>query len=116
MKNIITLSLLLLGFVTFAQETKVSKEIVNNAVVTTYYYENGQIAQKGSFKDGKLQGDWVAYDESGRKTAMGYYENGKKVGKWFFWTNAGLNEVDFQDYRVANVTKWTQGEALVNRN
>jgi antitoxin component YwqK of YwqJK toxin-antitoxin module len=116
MKKIITLSLLLFGFIAFAQEIKVSKEIVNNTVVTTYFHENGQVAQKGSFKDGKLHGSWVVYDENGKKTSMGFYENGKKVGKWFFWTNSGLNEVDFQDYRVASVTKWTQGEAIVNRN
>jgi antitoxin component YwqK of YwqJK toxin-antitoxin module len=116
MKNLMILSLLLFGFIAMAQDKNVSKEIVNNTVVSTYFYENGQVAQKGSFKDGKLHGSWVAYDENGKKTAMGFYEQGKKVGKWFFWTSQGLNEVDFQDFRVASVTKWTQGEAIVNRN
>uniref|UniRef100_UPI00404A5B1F toxin-antitoxin system YwqK family antitoxin n=1 Tax=Flavobacterium sp. TaxID=239 RepID=UPI00404A5B1F len=116
MKNIMILSLMLFGFIAMAQEKNVRNEIVNNTVVSTYFYENGQVAQKGSYKEGKLDGSWVAYDESGKKTAMGFYEDGKKVGKWFFWTASGLNEVDYSDFRIASVTKWTQEEAIVNRN
>jgi antitoxin component YwqK of YwqJK toxin-antitoxin module len=66
MKNLMILSLLLFGFIAMAQDKNVSKEIVNNTVVSTYFYENGQVAQKGSFKDGKLHGSWVAYDENGK--------------------------------------------------
>lgn len=116
MKKLLTACLLFIGIIVFAQEKNVSNEIVNNTVVSTFFYENGQVAQKGSYMNGKLHGSWVAYNQNGEKTALGFYENGKKVGKWFFWTSKGLNEVDYQDFRIASVTKWTQGEAIVNRN
>jgi hypothetical protein len=34
-----------------------------------WYYENGQLSQKGTYKDGKLEGPWVFYNEDGTKVS-----------------------------------------------
>lgn len=105
MKNIIlTLAFVFANF-GIAQQ-KENHEIVDQMVKSTYFHENGQIKTSGFYKDGKLHGTWISYDENGIKTAIGQYENGKKTGKWFFWSNSLLNEVDFNDYRIANIKTW----------
>ena len=34
-----------------------------------WYYENGQLSQKGTYKDGKLEGPWVFYNEDDKKVS-----------------------------------------------
>ena len=45
------------------------------------YYENGQLVEKGDYKDGKKEGPWVYYDGDGTKDNeySGTYRDGKKV-------------------------------------
>lgn len=114
MKKILILGVFLLSGVTFAQTTKPVLEQEGNLVKATYYYDNGKIQQQGYFKDGKLTGQWIAFDEQGNKKSIGTYVNGDKTGKWFFWNNDSLSEVDYSDSRVASVKSWTQ-EAIVNK-
>lgn len=106
-------AVLVSGFA-FAQAVKPVLEQNGDLVKATYYYENGQIQQEGFFKDGKLNGQWVSYDESGNKKAIGEYANGEKTGKWFFWNDKSLSEVDFSKSKISNVKAWTQ-EAIVNK-
>ncbi len=114
MKKILILGVFLLSGVAFAQTTKPVLEQEGNLVKATYYYDNGKIQQQGYFKDGKLTGQWIAFDEQGNKKSIGTYVNGDKTGKWFFWNNDSLSEVDYSDSRVASVKSWTQ-EAIVNK-
>lgn len=114
MKKIWIMGVFLLSGVAFAQTTKPVLEQEGNLVKATYYYENGKVQQQGYFKDGKLTGQWVAYDAQGNKKSMGEYANGEKTGKWFFWSNKSLSEVDYSDSRVAAVKSWTQ-DAIVNK-
>lgn len=114
MKKILILGAFLLSGVAFAQTTKPVLEQEGNLVKATYYYDNGKIQQQGYFKDGKLTGQWIAFDEQGNKKSIGTYVNGDKTGKWFFWNNDSLSEVDYSDSRVASVKSWTQ-EAIVNK-
>lgn len=105
MKNLsLALALLFAGLVTAQNNEK--HEIVDQMVMSTYFHENGQLKTNGFYKNSKLHGTWTSYDEEGKKIAMGQYENGKKVGKWFFWTNGLLNEVDYNDYRIAEIKTW----------
>jgi antitoxin component YwqK of YwqJK toxin-antitoxin module len=112
-KTMILAAVLVSGFA-FAQAVKPVLEQNGDLVKATYYYENGQIQQEGFFKDGKLNGQWVSYDESGNKKAIGEYANGEKTGKWFFWNDKSLSEVDFSKSKISNVKAWTQ-EAIVNK-
>lgn len=114
MKKILILGAFLLVGVGFAQTTKPVLEQEGNLVKATYYYDNGKVQQQGYFKDGKLTGQWIAFDEQGNKKSIGEYVNGTKSGKWFFWNDKVLNEVDYSDSRVAAVKSWTQ-QAIVNK-
>jgi len=88
-----------------AQKVAPKLEVVNNMVKATYYYDNGQIQQEGFFKEGKLDGKWIAYDTNGNKKSIGEYSNGQKIGKWFFWNEANLSEVDYSNNQIAYVSK-----------
>lgn len=67
-----------------AQEVKPKFEVVDQMVKATYFYDNGQVKQEGTYLNGKLHGKWVSYNQDGSKQTMGEYENGNKTGKWFF--------------------------------
>ena len=113
-KHIIIAAILVTGLVS-AQSVAPKLEAFGQLVKATYYYENGQIQQEGFFRDGKLEGQWVAYDTTGNKKSVGEYNKGIKSGKWLFWSDALLTEVNYSDNMVASVKNWKQ-EALVNRN
>ena len=112
MKKIMILGALLISAFTFAQAKKPILEQEGNLVKATYYFDNGQIQQQGYFKEGKLDGSWVAFDEKGNKKSIGEYTKGEKTGKWFFWSDKALSEVDYSNSRVASVKSWKQ-DALV---
>ena len=111
MKKIMILATLVISGFTFAQANKPVLEQEGNLVNAIYYYDNGQVQQQGHFKDGKLEGSWVAYDTNGNKKSIGEYSNGEKTGKWFFWNDKTLSEVDYTNSRIASVKSWKQ-EAL----
>jgi antitoxin component YwqK of YwqJK toxin-antitoxin module len=115
MKKIILAGLLLSACVVSAQKVEPKYEVESQMVKATYYYDNGQVKQEGFYKDGKLHGKWVAYNEDGSKQAMGEYNHGAKAGKWFFWNQAALNEVDYSNSRIADIKKWSQEAVVVNK-
>ncbi|MTH15231.1 membrane-binding protein [Flavobacterium sp. LC2016-01] len=115
MKKSVILAALLFSGMLIAQETKPELEAVGNKVKATYYYDNGKVQQEGFFKDGKLDGVWVSYDEKGNKKAVGEYTDGVKTGKWIFFNEDSLKEVAYVDSKVSSV-KSLQKNALANRN
>jgi antitoxin component YwqK of YwqJK toxin-antitoxin module len=115
MKTMFVWSALLMFAVGFSQGIAPKHEVVDNLVKSTYYHDNGQIAQQGYYKNGKVHGQWVSYDAAGNKVAMGTYNEGEKTGKWFFWNQNSLSEVDYSSSRVAKVKSWKQ-DAVVVRN
>lgn len=115
MKKCVILVAILFSGILVAQEKKPELEAVGNTVKATYYYDNGKVQQEGFFKDGKLDGVWVSYDEKGNKTAVGEYTNGLKTGKWIFFNENSLSEVAYENSKVSSV-KNLQKNALANRN
>jgi antitoxin component YwqK of YwqJK toxin-antitoxin module len=105
------------GGAVMAQEKNNTKELKLNGdlIEGIFYFDNGQIAQRGHYKDGKLHGEWIAYDQEGNKIAIGKYANGVKVDKWFFWNKGELSEVDYEENRIASVNKWKVDEGLVSK-
>ena len=71
--------------------------------------------QEGFFKEGKLDGVWVSYDEKGNKVAVGEYADGFKTGKWVFFNQNNLCEVAYENSKVSSVRN-LQKNAVVNRN
>ncbi len=79
MKKAIILGAFLVSGFAFAQTAKPVLEQEGNLVKATYYYENGKVQQTGYFKDGKLTGQWVAFDENGNKKSIAEYTEGQLV-------------------------------------
>lgn len=94
-------------------EPKFEKE--GELIKGTFYYEDGDIKQEGTYKNGKLHGKWISYGQDGKKNALAQYEEGKKIGKWFFWANDVLTEVDYDNNRIAAVQKYQSTGSLVSR-
>lgn len=105
MKKIFLILLLFSGTLVFAQEKIQPKfEKQGDLTVATYFYENGNIEQQGTFNsEGKLHGEWVSYAVNGEKLSVGQYDNGLKVGKWLFWQAGVKKEVEYKNSKITNV-------------
>lgn len=111
MKNHILLLALVFSSAMYSQSVPMLEQY-GNMVKATYYNEDGKIQQQGFFKDGKLEGQWVSYDQQGNKKAVAEYDAGAKTGQWVFWNDRSLTEVAYSDSRVASVKTWKE-DALV---
>ena len=115
MKKYMIIGAMLLSGIISANTIEPKLEAFGNLVKATYYYENGQVQQTGFFEDGKLEGQWVAYDTNGMKQSVGEYSNGAKTGKWVFFSADNLAEVNYSNNKIQSVKNWKQ-EAIANRN
>jgi antitoxin component YwqK of YwqJK toxin-antitoxin module len=115
MKKCVILAAMMFSGILVAQEIKPELEAVGNKVKATYYFENGKVQQEGFFKDGKLDGVWVSYDEKGNKVAVGEYTDGLKTGKWIFFKENSLCEVAYENSKISSI-KNLQKNALANTN
>jgi len=107
-KFILILTLLVTGYC-FAQKPDVKVEKKGDLTMATYYYDNGNIEQQGTFNsEGKLHGEWVSYDINGNKLSVGHYENGLKVGKWLFWQDGVKKEVEYKNSKITDVNEVSQ--------
>lgn len=104
------------GMVT-AQEKNVKKELrqKGDLIEATFYHDNGQIAQQGTYKNHKLHGEWIAYDVEGNTIAIGNYSEGVKTGKWFFLNEDVLSEVDYEQNAIASVNQRKNDKGLVSK-
>lgn len=116
MKKIVFIFAFIFSFVMSAQVPEPVFEKDGDLVKATYFHENGEVEQTGHFLNGKLDGEWTMFNEKGDKIAMGSYEQGQKTGKWFFWKADGLQEVDFNNNKIAAVTKWNTAGTTVVQN
>lgn len=117
MKNIkitLTAFVIMLSGIAAGQDLKPRFEKQGELIKGTYYYEDGSIEQEGTYKNGKLHGEWISYGQNGEKNAIAQYEEGIKTGKWFFWNDDILNEVDYKMNRIVEVRKYKKTEALVH--
>lgn len=103
MKNLLVIGTLLVSSFLFAQEVEPEYEIVGNLVKSTFFHDNGKVSQEGFYKDEKVHGLWVSYNEKGLKTSEGTYDKGIKTGKWLFWVDNNLKEIIYADNKIASV-------------
>lgn len=115
MKNLIAvLAITLMVSVGYGQnEKEITLNKETNLVEATYYHDNGEISQKGTFDlAGKLHGDWVSFDDEGVKISEGTYNKGVRTGKWYFWNDGQVKEVEFDNNVIASVIN-KEGKAPV---
>ncbi|MBK5192910.1 MAG: nicotinic acid mononucleotide adenyltransferase [Flavobacteriaceae bacterium] len=115
-KSILVMVAFLIVSVITAQDIEPSFEKQGELIKGTFYYEDGSISQEGTYKDGKLHGQWISYDQNGKKNAVANYEDGRKTGKWFFWSSDQLTEVDYNNNRIAEIFNNKDKETIVNKN
>lgn len=106
MKKIMTAAFFVFALALSAQEIEPKFEKQGDLVKGTFYFDNGQVSQEGTYKDGKLHGKWVAYNPDGKKISEARYKKGKKEGTWFFWTEEKLVQVEYEDSQIAKVINW----------
>jgi len=94
--------ILFFGF-TFAQNMEPKFEKQNDLTKATYFYENGDVKEIGYFKNEKLQGKWVSYNQKGKITAIANYENGIKEGMWYINTDGAVKELTYQSNKLIKV-------------
>lgn len=118
MRTMMILAACLFGSVLFAQKANVEYVKQDDLVKGVFYYENGVIQQEGTYKNGKLHGQWISYDRDGKKNAVAFYHKGNKTGKWFFWRGDKLIEVDYAKNDIASAKTYINGNAqtLVSEN
>ncbi|RBP34446.1 toxin-antitoxin system YwqK family antitoxin [Oceanihabitans sediminis] len=117
-KQFILFFVFMISVASFAQQErtlKLNKE--TGFIEVVYYHDNGVVSQTGFYTaDGKLQGEWLSFDQEGKKTVSGNYDNGKKVGKWFYWNDKTLKEVDYNKNAIASVVSWTNSSGVALSN
>ena len=104
--------------IAFSQKEKeVRHNADTNLIETTYYHDNGEISQEGTFDmAGKLHGKWVSYNEAGKTVSMGRYNKGVRTGKWIFWGNDGIKEVEFSNNIIASVVNKDNESGVVTKD
>lgn len=55
-----------------------------------YYFENGNLSQKFTVKDGIYQGKYYSYFENKKIKSKGKYKNNEKVGTWSYYDEQGV--------------------------
>lgn len=114
MKNLVLVIVLLISGIGFSQSEKPTLEAEGPLVKATYHYENGNIQQIGYFKDGKLEGKWLAFDANGTLTSIAEYSNGVKSGKWIYYANnVAVREVDFSNNQIVAIKKGNQNAVAI---
>ena len=53
----------------------------NGSYVT--FYSNGQLKEKGTYKDGERDGAWEQFYDTGQLKSKGNFKNGEGLLKWF---------------------------------
>ena len=104
-KIFLFIAILFISATSFAQqqpELKLNAE--TNLIEATYFHDNGEISQKGTFNvQQQLHGKWRSYNDQGEKISIGSYANGLKTGKWVFWSKGDKKEVEYNDNAIASV-------------
>ena len=54
-----------------------------------YYYDNGQLDNKGVYENGRKEGPWVSYWSNGQLSYKGVFKNGRKEGPWVSYNKDG---------------------------
>lgn len=54
-----------------------------------FYFRNGQVKAKGSYRAGELDGEWIWFREGGGPLQEGAFVDGVQHGPWRRWHDTG---------------------------
>ena len=59
------------------------------------YWDNGQLSQKGEFREGEKVGLWEGYWENGQLNYRGEIKDGLRNGPWIsFWEDGAVDSLN----------------------
>ncbi len=67
---------------------KAPKKKKNGRVSVTY--DNGELKMKGSYRDGKMHGEWLFFRRDGTLMRSGEFADGEQVGEWRTYDRDGF--------------------------
>ncbi|MFD0760492.1 toxin-antitoxin system YwqK family antitoxin [Lutibacter aestuarii] len=116
MKKIVTLVLLALASISYAQNTSLKEiNIKGNLTEVTLFYENGMVMQHGFYtKEGKLHASWESYNLDGSLKCYATYNNGIKVGVWTYWSENKITKVKYKDNKIINIIEVDKDKRIKN--
>lgn len=121
MKKLLTIAFIFTSLILSAQNLSAIEapksvyEIEDGLVKVTNFYETGEIREQGFYDaEKRLTGKWIQFDKSGKETVVANYYKGAKVGNWFVLQGDVLLQVDYEQSRVANVSKWEDTSILAD--
>ncbi|NLF40234.1 toxin-antitoxin system YwqK family antitoxin, partial [bacterium] len=71
------------------------------------FYESGQKAAEGFYRNGQLEGSWTDWYANGRKKAEGSYKGGLREGRWTYWHDNGEIWMEGEYKKGERVGPWT---------
>lgn len=84
----------------------------------TQYYENGEKAAVGQFKNGLKHGVWKTWNENGKVQAIAHYKNGEKTGKWIITDEIehAVFEISFShNHKISALKKNDHGQVIAKK-
>lgn len=78
----------------------------NKDGIIKIYFENEQLNEIRSYKNGKMHGTWTSYNEKGIKIAEAGYSYNKKNGKWYIWDENGTLRYDMTYIEGDKIGNW----------
>ena len=81
----------------------------------THWYENGQMATKGSVRNGKEFGKKTRWHKNGQIKGEANYWNGELEGKFMLWDENGKNSFEriYYNDKVIRATTWDEDGKIV---
>ena len=104
-KAILTFLFIIIGFVVTAQDVvreefytngnlKLQFIKVNSDVVqATYYFETGEIREKGYYRNELLSGKWQTFNVDAELIASGFFVGNQKTGDWLYYKGGELFQI-----------------------
>lgn len=61
----------------------------------TYYFKNGKVKAKGTFVNGRMEGEWIFYRETAQLWQIGNFKNSKKNGSFIRYDRN--DQIEYQE-------------------
>ena len=94
---------------------KQSRNKLNDLVLETRWYENGQKQLEITAKDGILDGKITKWHENGQKALEGTYKDGQQFGKYTRWYDNGQKkqEVTYENGESIDIKEFDEDGKLI---
>ena len=110
MKNLLTLTFLLIGLTSYSQSISLEDWNNDGILECVKYSDNGYKLEEGYILSGKYHGKWTTYDDYGNIKVIANFNNGKRDGLWKFYNDSGkvTHKVTYVDNRrtSASITRY----------